>query len=327
MDEAEKQIAQEHLSILGYNLPANRLLGCLLFFYILIVLIAFQDYGITIDEPPHAIYGRDIVFWYTSFFQDQDFLKAENMLFYGGFFDTLLYPITQLSPLPLHDSRHLCNAFVGLLGIVATYRLDTFLGSPTTGLLSALFLVLTPRFFGHTFNNPKDIPFATFYIWSIYYLVQGLKFLLTLSKKQIWQIGIAIGLALATRVGGIILFFYLGIFYGLIYLWMLQDRDHPGHVIRGFLIQGIGIFAIAYILMLLFWPRALLDPVTYPLHVLQVFSNFTYYVTTFFLGSGNQSRRHPLVLCTPVDFDGFTRIHPGRAGSGCLLSGHQPNLV
>ena len=144
MDEAEKQIAQRHLPILGYQLSAKHILGCLLFLYILIVLMIFQDYGITIDEPPHAVYGKDIVFWYISFFQDQDFLKAENMLFYGGFFDTLLYPITQLSPLPLHDTRHLCNAFIGLLGIVATYRLGASLGSPTTGLLSALFLVLTP---------------------------------------------------------------------------------------------------------------------------------------------------------------------------------------
>ena len=67
---------------------------------------------------------------------------------------------------------------------------------------------------------------------------------------------------------------------------MLQDRDRPGtvQIIRGFLIQGISIFAIAYLLMLLFWPRALIDPIFYPFHVLSVFSNFTYYVTTFFEG-------------------------------------------
>ena len=54
------------------------LIGVLLLVCLLAILLTFQDYGITIDEPPHAAYGEDIVRWYTTFFQHNDFLNAEN---------------------------------------------------------------------------------------------------------------------------------------------------------------------------------------------------------------------------------------------------------
>ncbi len=256
--------------------------------YAIVVVCTFTDYGITIDEPPHARYGRDIVIWYLSFFKEDAFLNAENMLFYGGLFDTIIHPITQISPLDIHDTRHLCNALVGLLGIISTYKLGVCLGTPATGLLAAIFLIFMPRYYGHAFNNPKDIPFAVGYIWSLYYLVKSLKELPLLSKNTLWKLAIAIGLTMAVRVGGAILLIYVGLFFCFRYVRvvLLQNKSELSENVwfRPFIMQTVTIGITSYLIMLLFWPRALIDPFVYPLHVLRVFSHFSYYVTTFFEG-------------------------------------------
>ena len=152
-------ISQKTIQLMGKTLSLWKgLFVVLVFIQLVLVIFTSRDYGITIDEPPHAYYGKHIVHWYLSGFEEDDFLNAGNMLFYGGLFDTLVHPLTVISPFDIHDTRHLCNALVGLLGIVATYKLGAYLGSPLTGLLAALFLIFTPRFYGHSFNNPKDIP-------------------------------------------------------------------------------------------------------------------------------------------------------------------------
>ncbi len=90
-------------------------------------------------------------------------------------------------------------------------------------------------------------------------------------------------------MGGFILLFYLGLVFFLRYVqlgWQNKPlRDQVWVWGKQYVLQVLGISLIAYVLMLLFWPRALIDPFVYPFHVLRVFSNFTYYVTTFFEGA------------------------------------------
>ena len=45
------------------------------------------------------------------------------------------------------------------------------------GLLALLMIFLTPSFLGHSLMNPKDIPFATGYIMSLFFTYRLLKFL------------------------------------------------------------------------------------------------------------------------------------------------------
>ena len=70
----------------------------------------------------------------------------------------------------------------------------------------------TPRYYGHTFNNPKDIPFAVAYLWGIDYSIRLLKAYPVFSKSLCIKTGLAIGTALAVRVGGLLLIFYLCLF-------------------------------------------------------------------------------------------------------------------
>lgn len=155
--------------------------------------------------------------------------------------------------------------------MVATYRLGCVLGnSRWAGCLAAVFLILTPRYYGHAFNNHKDIPFAVCYIWSIYGLIRGLERWPKLPVSWLAGIGLAIGATMGIRVGGIILFLYLGVFYSL-RGW--QTAQQSGEWIRQSVIQGAIIFIISYVVMLLFWPWAQLNPLWHPFEALIVWSS------------------------------------------------------
>lgn len=47
----------------------------------------------------------------------------QNTYLYGGFFDTIAHLFSQILPLDRYDANHLCNAMVGLLGVVAASEL------------------------------------------------------------------------------------------------------------------------------------------------------------------------------------------------------------
>ena len=95
-----------------------------------------------------------------------------NLWLYGGLFDTVIHLLRQVVPLDVYDLRHLMCALVGLLGVFGAYKVGHALGGPIAGFVAALFLVLTPRFYGHAFNNTKDVPFAVAYLWSVYCLIR-----------------------------------------------------------------------------------------------------------------------------------------------------------
>ena len=143
---------------------------------LLTILFTFRDYGITWDEPLQHHYGRMIGRYYYYLFQgiyDTSAVSFWMTNAYGGLFDTIANLATAISPLDLYDTRHLMNALVGLAGIVSCQNIAALIGGPRAGFWAVLLLALTPRYYGPIFNNPKDIPFAVGYTWSIYFLLRA----------------------------------------------------------------------------------------------------------------------------------------------------------
>ena len=172
-----------------------------------------------------------------------------------------VYFLGQFFPLDPYDFQHLCNALVGLLGVVAAYKIGSLLGGRPAGVLAAFFLLLTPRYYGHAFNNPKDVPFAVCYFWAIYYLMLGLVEEPPLSGRLIWKIGVSIGLAMGIRVGGLVLLAYLGLFFAIRYIQIGKQQQiwENGRALARmagqFLSQTGWVCLIAYGVMVVFWPR------------------------------------------------------------------------
>jgi hypothetical protein len=246
-----------------------------------LILLTFTQYGTTWDEPVQNGYGAEIAKYYVNLVHGHYALPVDNspdknLYLYGGLFDTLAAPFNMWHH-KLYECRHLFNALFGLLGLIGCWKVGRFVGGPAVGFLSTLLLVITPRYYGAMFNNPKDIPFAIGYIWSIYYILQFSRQLPDVSARVNLRLGLAIGATLATRVGGLILFGYVGL---VVTIWFVTAAKSEGLSIRTVRVtlpvlrSCAWIAAISWAIMLMFWPWAQAGPFTRPFQALTRFSHF-----------------------------------------------------
>src|SRR5262249_19636884 len=155
-----------------------------------------------------------------------------------------------------YDSRHLVFALLGVAGIYYTYRCGSKFGGEWIGVFAALFLALTPLWFGHMFLNHKDIPFATFLLASTYYCLLALTGYPT--SRFFWlKSGLGIGLLASTKIGGVaILALVVTVF--LVCLFSLSSPDKRevpkdfGRRLLATLLAGLLGCLVAF---LFFWPQ------------------------------------------------------------------------
>ena len=184
-----------------------------------IAVCTFRDYGVTWDEDVHNWYGNFVLNYYLSFFADRTALHWQDLINYGAAFDTIAAALNRFSPIGVYETRHLLNALVGVLGLIGCWKLGAAAGGPRAGFVALLFLVLTPNYYGQMFNNPKDIPFAVGMVWAIYYMVRIAPRLPAPPWRLVAKLGIAVGLTLGVRIGGLLLLGYLAVLLGLDAVW------------------------------------------------------------------------------------------------------------
>jgi Dolichyl-phosphate-mannose-protein mannosyltransferase len=231
----------------------------------------FLDYGVTWDEGYHQFYGDFILKWYLSFFNDASAIRHPFLIYYGGFFDTLAHAAACLSPWGALETRHLLTALFGLWTVFMGFKIAEHIADRLAGFCASLFLLLHPVFYGHMFNNPVDVPFAALTMTTLYSMITTYDRLPELSLKDLFKIGLPLGLAMAVRISGVfILLPCLAIFW---FLWLIsrktQDPAWAGTSLRPTLILFIrnffGVLAIAWVVMLVWWPWAQLNPLIHPL--------------------------------------------------------------
>ena len=130
--------------------------GLLLACFAAVAVGTFRTYGVTWDEEHSAANGRYFLNWYASGFSDHAIIRENTQQLYGSFFNAISAFIADHSPLGSYDTSHLVIAFTGLAGIFLAYRLGKLLGGSMAGFFSAVILVVTPTYYGHSFINPKD---------------------------------------------------------------------------------------------------------------------------------------------------------------------------
>ena len=260
--------------------------------FFIIILLTFQDYGITYDEFWRNDYGSAILRWFRSGFQDTYALTTFDYQYYGSFFTTVQQFFSNILPFGIYETNHLINALCSLLTLVIVYKLGKFLGNPFVGFLSAFMLLFNPRYYGHSFNNPVDLPLATFYVLSIYLIVSLLDTLPATPKRQIILLGITIGLSLATRLSSLIIFIYIAAAFSLWFLNKLiltpgdgPQEENTSRMIYKFVMWGFVIGIVAYVAMILFWPAAQVNPLRQPIRALRHFFNLENPFPVFFNGS------------------------------------------
>lgn len=273
-------------------MPLDRLwdwlAGAALLAAAILVVLTFTDYGVTWDEDLHNWYGAYALDYYLSLFTDRRALTLPDLHFYGAGFDMVAAALNRISPLGLYETRHLLNGLVGILGLAGCWRLGRALGGPRAGLLALLLLLLTPNYYGQMFNNPKDIPFAVGGVWASYYMVRLLPALPAPPFRLVVGLGLAIGGALAVRVGGLLFLCYLGLLLALSAIWQgALARQRRLAVTAGWTSLWrvlLPAAAIAYAAMLIFWPWGQQDPLANAFAALSFFSHQSFPYKTLFDG-------------------------------------------
>jgi 4-amino-4-deoxy-L-arabinose transferase-like glycosyltransferase len=256
----------------------------------LLMFATVGDYGLTWDEEFHNTYGEYVLAWFESGFRDRRALDYKNSYVYGALFDVVALLFARVSPLGLYEDRHIVNVAFGILALAGTRRLGTILLGSRGGVLAMLLAALTPMFYGHSFNNPKDIPFAALFVWTLCFLYESASPIPAASKRAAAKLCISLGAMLATRPGGVFFVVYI-IGWWSLSLWRAgAARQQARRALAAFAL----VLAGAWLLMLTAWPWGQLSPFIHPLAGIAIASRFSYAMTTLFMGQQIPALHPPL---------------------------------
>jgi 4-amino-4-deoxy-L-arabinose transferase-like glycosyltransferase len=239
-----------------------------------LVVRTFGDYGLTLDEEAHALYGDRLL----SYFQRGLSYDDELYTWYPGGYDVLAAAYRRVSALGSYDALHLMGGCVGVLGVVGVWQLGRALLGPIGAFVAALLCATTPVYYGHMFNNPKDLPFAVAYVWSLYAIVRLVQQLPRPSWRWSIAAGVAIGAAMSVRIAGLLLLVYLALVlfaYALHRGWHARSVAVGGRLLQSAALRLATAAAVAWGVLLLAWPWAVLEPLRRPLAALSQFSEYT----------------------------------------------------
>ena len=261
------------------------------------MLTTVLDYGITADAGVQHRWGRRLLRWYASFGAEPRVTDDLDITKYGGFCEILTELFVLASPLDVYESRHVANLGFAFVAFFAVFRMGRRLGGAPGAFLSLLFLALTPPFYGHAFNNAKDVPFAAMFAVAVAAIlaVDGWP---GVGWRGVLLAGVAIGLAAAVRVGAIVLYgFALVLWLGTLLIGA-RAAGRPASSAGRFVLRLASAWAVAvaagWTAMVAFWPWAMLDPLRHPFRAAGRFARYWDDMLLFYDGrlqpSGEVSR-------------------------------------
>lgn len=275
---------------------SNRLLSnCHYIFFSIYFLIGFsiyKDYGFNIDETfqrRSGLYWLEYLFNFfglekLSLIANEKLLSSSSFTepwsdVYGIIFDVpaaLIEIIFSLNkPIQMYEMRHFLTFFYFYIGIIFFYKtLLLRFNNKFLSLAGCFLLIFTPRIFGDSFQNNKDLVFLTFFIISTFYIFKTFE---NFNIKNIFLLAIFSSIATSTRLFGLIFPFTFIFIY---FLSILSNKDDLKNI------NKIFIFIFLYILfLLLHWPYLWISPLeklSYLLNNLQTFGPTLVYFNDVF---------------------------------------------
>jgi Dolichyl-phosphate-mannose-protein mannosyltransferase len=237
--------------------------------------LTFQDYGLGWDDYTHSQYGDLLLALYGSGFKDQRALSFVNLYKYGGGFDMLAALAAKVLPFGLFETRRLLGAAVGIVGLIATWRLGRRLGGPVAGVSALALLAACPLYYGHMFMNPKDVPLAVAMAVLLLGSARAFEEYPQPSAPTVALFGVALGAAFGSRIlAGIAAPEIAG---GLALIVWADSRNESWTTAASrlgrFMWTLLPGFVLAYLVMGLLWPWSVLAPLN-PLRAVEYFDTF-----------------------------------------------------
>ncbi|HEU4520556.1 MAG TPA: glycosyltransferase family 39 protein [Thermoanaerobaculia bacterium] len=245
--------------------------------YLVVALFTFVDYGISWDEPIQALYAERVISYYASGLEDRSYEQLLNLAYYGPVFEVLPAAVYAWLPEWKYEIRHLFIALFAALGLMGVAQIANRLSDDRRmPAFSVLILILMPAYYGHTFINSKDVPFATLFTWSVWAV---LKLFERPDRRNVLLLGTIAGLMFGIRVGGVLLFMIAAAAL-LAYALKREARTRSLKLLPPLAVSG----AVAWLIMIAVWPWAHRDPVGGPLEALRSASSIPMVIEVLFGG-------------------------------------------
>jgi len=223
---------------------------------LIVGLATAADYGITIDEFNTDDYGPKALAWYTSGFTDRSHFETVefSLWYYGPWFQMLTACLQSLKLGDHLTVRHATTFVVGLTGIAALLPIARLSAGRWAGPVAVGLCLITGYLYGSLFFTPIDVPFLAAMTWATLAIVVMARHVVPTWSATLFA-GVATGLAIATRTGGIITYAYL---IGAMCLCALEVLVLNGRAARPQLlaiaIRSAVVIALAWVIAIALWP-------------------------------------------------------------------------
>ena len=270
------------------------------------MILLSLDAGNSGDEDGFQIPQSEVYYNYYASMGKDTITTIEGMEYYPIAFDIVVTALQHGFKIDnTANFRHCCNSAVGWLAILFAGLLAMRIAGWRAGIFTMLLLFLSPRFLGHSFNNPKDIPFAALMMMGLYYSTRFIQQLPKVKTSAFLLLGVTAGLATASRIAGMLIFCYWALFLGIYFFAARIHKNknipkNPRHVkekskkpyLKTVLLI-VAMFAIAYIIALALSPYAHKEPIKAFKIAFDTASHFKAYLRQLFEGAFQWSHRLP----------------------------------
>lgn len=250
--------------------------------FFLISLSGIKDYGLNWDEEMQWKLNGEVVGDYI-FHHDErarEALKSSAEKYHGPAFELVLVCIQKVFQLKetrsVYLMRHVVTFLVFYFGIIIFY----FLGKRCFkdwkfAFIGCIFLALSPRIFGDSFHNSKDIPFLSFFLMSMYAL---LNFHEQPTYKNAIIYAFISAFAIDIRIIGILLPAFSFLFFGVDCIFALLYKKKERLYIKSFVFYCSCLVAF----IILFWPILWEGPIDHFINAFKEMSQFHWNEAVFF---------------------------------------------
>jgi hypothetical protein len=303
---------------------------------LIIGIFTFRDYGYAWDEPLFYDYADALQYayspqnWFDENFDLQNAFgaSASDHANRGPAYIIIVYPIVSFLKLFLDNASawHLINFLTFQLGVYLFYRFASKWMSQLGAVSATLLFCYQPLLWGHSFINPKDIPFLVFFIGSMCFgfeMVDELKKIntkdttVTKDKKRFSLVSFVFKNALSQKI--LLASFFMGIATSIRVLGplaalltilyaltcrserseeSLQPSQRPFAFAQGDIIKLIKLFSIYGFLSLLIsflsWPYLWINPLQTFIQVFAFMSDNPTQLNVLFASDNYQAGQVPL---------------------------------
>jgi hypothetical protein len=243
-----------------------------------------RDYGRTWDETFRFAGGDDKLGYYQALLSGEALPNMQGDS-YPGLFDLPLAMVHESFPEwgTRSQQGHVFSFCFGLLGLLSVWRIAARIGGERAGFFALVLLATVPRYYGHMFFNPKDIPLAGTYALGLWAVVALLTRLPQPAWRYVLAIGLAAGLALSARIAGFLVLGYFGLFILLFLIAKYGSAAARGETLGlrelfadlGYWMLRGGVSGLlALTVLLFFWPTLHVNPFAGVGHVLETVQSY-----------------------------------------------------